>query len=153
MHNIFYTWNEAIQNSYDLAEKVQASGFLPDRVVGIIRGGVISGTIISYFLGKEFQALDANLRDYPHWEHYVPKRGDKKVLYVDDIIDSGETFSRIRERIYDNRFDIEARYATLWYNNECELFKPDYFAIRICKKIHQKVGSFSWTYQNLIKKA
>ena len=50
MHNIFYTWNEAIQNSYDLAEKVQASGFLPDRVVGIIRGGVITGTIISYFL-------------------------------------------------------------------------------------------------------
>ena len=85
MHNIFYTWDEAIQNSYDLAEKVQADGFLPDRVVGIIRGGVITGTIISYFLGKEFQALDANLRDYPHWEHYVPKKGDKKVLFVDDI--------------------------------------------------------------------
>ena len=86
MHNIFYTWNEAIQNSYDLAEKIQASGFLPDRVVGIIRGGVITGTIISYFLGKEFQALDANLRDYPHWEHYVPKKGDKKVKNFNTVI-------------------------------------------------------------------
>ena len=145
MHNIIYTWNEAIQNSYDLAEKIQASGFNPDRVVGIIRGGVITGTIISYFLGKEFQALDANLRDYPHWEHYVPKKGDKKVLFVDDIIDSGETFSRIRERIYDNRFDIEARYATLWYNNECELFKPDYFAIDIAKDSSESWIILPWT--------
>ena len=71
MHNIFYTWNEAIQNSYDLAEKVQASGFLPDRVVGIIRGGVISGTIISYFLGKEFQADRTHFQD----QNYYPRKG------------------------------------------------------------------------------
>ena len=61
MHNIIYTWDEAIQNSYDLAEKIQADGFIPDRVVGIIRGGVITGTIISYFLGKEFHQYSMEL--------------------------------------------------------------------------------------------
>lgn len=145
MHNIIYTWDEAIKNSYSLAEKIQDDGFIPDRVVGIIRGGVITGTIISYFFGKEFQALDADLRDYPHWEHYVPKKADRKVLFVDDILDSGETFSRIQERIQEKEFNIEVKFATLWYNNECELFTPDYFAIDIAKDSTESWIILPWT--------
>ena len=147
MYNINYTWKEAISNTHDLYSSISETSFIPDRIVGIVRGGLIPAVIISGLFGKPMQTLHTSLRDYPNWENYKPKRNDKNVLFVEDIVDSGETFFHIRERIDKEFPNINAKFATLWYNNECKMFRPDFFAIEIAKDSTNSWIIFPWTPQ------
>ena len=76
-----------------LVRQLVLSDYKPAVIVGIARGGLTPGVMISHWLNLPFKPIHASLRDFPHWEAYLPKPTDKRVLVVDDICDSGETFS------------------------------------------------------------
>ena len=64
-----------------------------------------------------------------------------KVLIVDDICDSGETFERLSNYIKENiNHECEVRFSALWRNNECD-FEPHYY-IRDLAKDTDKVWIF-----------
>ena len=133
MEKLFYTWDEQFDDTNKMCDQLEADEFIPDVVVGISRGGLIPGVMISHKLEIPFKPVHASTRDFPHWENYLPKPKDEKILIVDDICDSGETFVRLSEYIRDNiNFECDVRFASLWWNNECE-FKPHYFIRDLAK--------------------
>ena len=156
-----------------LVRQLVLSDYKPAVIVGIARGGLTPGVMISHWLNLPFKPIHASLRDFPHWEAYLPKPTDKRVLVVDDICDSGETFSKMTDHINDPRKaqmdpmgypmekfpketvprpqfsakgkkgNTEVRFATLWWNNECD-FKPHYW-VRDCAKDSGKIWiHFPW---------
>ena len=99
MEKLFYTWDEQFDDTNKMCDQLEADEFIPDVVVGISRGGLIPGVMISHKLEIPFKPVHASTRDFPHWENYLPKPKDEKILIVDDICDSGETFVRLSEYI------------------------------------------------------
>ena len=117
MEKLFYTWDEQFDDTNKMCDQLEADEFIPDVVVGISRGGLIPGVMISHKLEIPFKPVHASTRDFPHWENYLPKPKDEKILIVDDICDSGETFVRLSEYIRDNiNFECDVRFASLWWN-------------------------------------
>ena len=123
--------------------------YMPQVIVGIARGGLTPGVMLSHWLNLPFKPIHASLRDFPHWETYLPKPTDDRILVVDDICDSGETFIKMSDHIkgpkinYPMELPTEIRFATLWWNNECS-FKPHYW-VRDCAKDSGKIWiHFPW---------
>ena len=133
MKKLIYTWEQQIDDTNLICEKIEADEFKPDVIVGISRGGLIPGVMISHKLNIPFKPVHASTRDFPHWENYLPKSNDSKVLIVDDICDSGETFERLSNYIKDNiNHECDVRFSALWWNNECD-FEPHYYTRDLAK--------------------
>ena len=133
MDKLIYTWEQQIEDTNLICEKITEDNFKPDVIVGISRGGLIPGVMISHKLNIPFKPVHASTRDFPHWENYLPKSHDSKVLIVDDICDSGETFVRLSNYIIENiNHECEVRFSALWWNNECD-FEPHYYTQDIAK--------------------
>ena len=109
-----------------LCRTISLDKFDPQVIVGISRGGLTPGVMMSHWMQKPFKPIKTSLRDFPEWEDYLPKKTDERVLIVDDICDSGETFQKISDFITERGVDVEVRFASLWWNNECN-FEPHYY--------------------------
>ena len=143
-NKLWYDWKEMRRDVNSLCREIVLDKFDPDVIVGLSRGGLTPGVMMSHWMKKPFKPIKTALRDYPEWEDYLPRKTDKRVLIVDDVCDSGETFYKIREHITsrkENRVDV--RFATLWWNNECN-FKPHYFAQEIAKDSTNTWINFCW---------
>ena len=84
---------------------------------------------------RRTRKLYSRKRAFPStlWENYLPKPNDSKVLIVDDICDSGETFERLSNYIKENiNHECEVRFSALWWNNECD-FEPHYYTRDLAK--------------------
>jgi hypoxanthine phosphoribosyltransferase len=100
--------------------------------------------MMSHWMKKPFKPIKTALRDYPEWEDYLPRKTDKRVLIVDDVCDSGETFHKIRNHINDRKKNgVDVRFAVLWWNNECN-FEPHYYAQEIAKDSTNTWINFCW---------
>ena len=133
MEKLHYTWDEQLADTQTVCKLIEQDDFMPDVIVGISRGGLIPGVMISHKLNIPFKPVHASTRDFPHWENYLPKPKDSKVLIVDDICDSGETFEKLSQYIKENiNHECDVRFVSLWWNNECD-FKPHYFIKEIAK--------------------
>jgi len=134
----WYDWKEMRRDVNTLCREIVLAKFDPDVIVGISRGGLLPGVMMSHWLQKPFKPIKAALRDFPEWEDYLPRKTDKRVLIVDDICDSGETLQRIASHIkgpkekQSSKIDCDVRFATLWWNNEIE-FEPHYYAQEMAK--------------------
>ena len=129
MEKLIYTWEQQIEDRYLICEKIEADGFKPDVIVGISRGGLIPGVMISHKLSIPFKPVHASTRDFPHWENYLPKSNDSKVLIVDDLADSGITLKKSIDWLnhtYGFYIDEPIRTGVLFYK-AVSAFKPDYY--------------------------
>ena len=132
-----------------LCREILLDGFNPEVIVGLSRGGLTPGVMMSHWMKKPFKPVKASLRDFPEWEDYLPKKTDERVLIVDDICDSGETFDRIKSYIKGPRINqplelpVEVRFATLWWNNECNV-EPHYYVNEIAKDSTGTWIHFPW---------
>ena len=132
-----------------LCREILLDGFNPEVIVGLSRGGLTPGVMMSHWMQKPFKPVKASLRDFPEWEDYLPKKTDERVLIVDDICDSGETFDRIKSYIKGPRINqplelpVEVRFATLWWNNECNV-EPHYYVNEIAKDSTGTWIHFPW---------
>ena len=132
-NKIWYKWKEMRRDVNSLCREILLDKFDPDVIVGLSRGGVTPGVMMSHWMEKPFKSIKASLRDFPEWEDYLPRKTDERVLIVDDICDSGETFHKIREHINERKENgVDVRFATLWWNNECN-FEPHYYINEIAK--------------------
>ena len=145
---LWYNWKEMKRDTNTLCREIILDKFNPEVIVGISRGGLLPGVMISHWMEKPFKPIKAALRDFPEWEDYLPRTTDKRILIVDDICDSGKTFEKIHKHIVEkrdvsNRDNLEVRFATLWWNNEVE-FKPHYY-VQECAKDSEDIWiHFPW---------
>ena len=141
---LWYDWREMRRDVNTLCREIVLDKFDPNVIVGLSRGGLTPGVMMSHWMKKPFKTIKASLRDFPEWENYLPRKTDDRVLIVDDICDSGETFSRIREHINERKENgVDVRFATLWWNNECN-FTPHYYVYDIAKDSTNTWIMFPW---------
>ena len=148
-NKLWFSWEEMRRDVNTLCREILLDGFNPEVIVGLSRGGLTPGVMMSHWMQKPFKPVKASLRDFPEWEDYLPKKTDERVLIVDDICDSGETFDRIKSYIKGPRINqplelpVEVRFATLWWNNECNV-EPHYYVNEIAKDSTGTWIHFPW---------
>ncbi|GLI26021.1 phosphoribosyltransferase [Agromyces rhizosphaerae] len=127
-------WEDFAIASRDLASDVLGSGFRPDVVIAIARGGLLLAGAIAYALGTKncgsinvefYTGVDARLPEPivsgPMLD--APALEGKRVLLVDDVSDSGRTLKKVVGMITDAGADV--RTATLYVKSQTVLV-PDY---------------------------
>ena len=146
MNKLWYDWKEMRRDVNSLCREIVLDKFDPDVIVGLSRGGLTPGVMMSHWMNKPFKPIKTALRDFPEWEDYLPRKTDERVLILDDVCDSGITFTRIREHIQKNALEeinCDVRFAVLWWNNEIE-FEPDYYVNEIAKDSTNTWIHFPW---------
>ncbi len=101
------SWNDFTKASQCLADQVRESGFKPDLILAISRGGLAPAATLAYALGVRRTAT-VNVQFYDAPEHHARaplllppllQLGDLRdahILVVDDVADSGATLSLVR---------------------------------------------------------
>ncbi|RXA21992.1 phosphoribosyltransferase [Methanosarcina sp. MSH10X1] len=134
------TFNEVLRLSRILAREIKASGYIPDLIVAIGRGGYVPGRLISDFLlfdnltsmKIEHYTRAANLREEARIKFPLPiDITGKKVLIVDDITDTGETLKLAVDYALSLKPAV-VRTAVLQHKT-CSAFTPDFYSRKIIK--------------------
>ena len=142
---LWYKWDEMRRDVNTLCRTISLDKFDPQVIVGLSRGGLTPGVMMSHWMQRPFKPIKTSLRDYPEWEDYLPKKTDDRVLIVDDICDSGETFQRISDFIKERGVGVEVRFASLWWNNEVD-FEPHYYVQECAKDTEGIWIHFPWEH-------
>lgn len=136
-----------------LAEEIRTKDVLPHYIVGITRGGLVPATYLSHMLDIPLLTMRFSLRDHAYQERfeYIIKclKGGKRLLFVDDICDEGETLAQIWEIIKEKTGDETmgwtfAKSAVLINNLGQQHFKPDYAGTEINKATDPVWIVFPW---------
>ena len=129
----------------DIVSQMYSDDWRPDYIVGVTRGGLIPVVMMSHYTGIKMHTLDVRLRDADHSpEHAVwmseEAGAGKRILILDDINDTGETFKWIVKDWEESNppadwLDIwgnNVRFATI-IDNAPSKFDVDYTSIEINK--------------------
>jgi hypoxanthine phosphoribosyltransferase len=117
------SWDRIYSLLLKLAETVRKSGFEPDVIVGVSRGGWIPARIMSDLLETpklanvttEFYVGVAETKREPSITQSVSVSvKDKKVLVVDDVADTGESLKLVNSHLK-NQGASEIKIATIYY--------------------------------------
>tara|TARA_X000000368_G_scaffold144622_1_gene113993 strand:- start:371 stop:805 length:435 start_codon:yes stop_codon:yes gene_type:complete len=124
----------------EIVKQIDISGFNPEIIVSINRGGCIPGVYLSHFLNKPHKMVDIKSIDNQKISVNTLKKF-KSALIIDDINDTGKTFSIVKETFDNTNADI--RYAAL-INNISSKTKIEYHGQIINKKENQIWYVFPW---------
>jgi len=163
-----YTWEDVHKCAHKLALELYKTGFRPDYIVGINRGGLPVSVVLSHLLDCNHYALDVRLRDNKGesgpesncWMAedafgYVSEidRDDvwnkstsdpakkKKILIVDDINDTGATFNWIKQDWQSGCLPYSPAWDTVWGQNVR-------FAV-MCEKTHTEFDGVDYVWQEI----
>lgn len=135
----FITWAEGITLSEKLAREIQDSGYSPDVVVAISRGGLVPARIVSDILGVDdvvtigvkYWGLAQRRAERPVLYHGIEPGvvQGKKVVVVDEVADTGHTL-HLTKNLLDLMGAAEAKTAVLHLKTTSR-FTPDYYAEKI----------------------
>ena len=128
------TWNKIYAILLSQAEKIRQSGFKPDVIIGVTRGGWVPARVLSDLLGipdlvtvrVEFYLGVAETKNEPVLTQGVSGVvTGKKALIVDDVADTGKSLHLAREHVL-QQGATEIRIATV-YRKPWSIIKPDYY--------------------------
>lgn len=148
------TWDGFGTATRDLARTILASGFEPEVVVAIARGGLLPAGAIAYGLGAkncgainvEFYTGIGTVLDAPE---VLPPELDmayldgRRVLLVDDVADSGKTLALAVQLLKDKGADV--RSVTI-YTKPTTIIQPDY-----AWKDTDLWINFPWSFQGTVR--
>jgi hypoxanthine phosphoribosyltransferase len=134
------TWGRFYALCRRLAEDIRASGYRPEVIVAIGRGGWMPGRVLADLL--ELMNLTSFKVEHYHGTHReslarvrYPLAADLsglRVLLVDDVSDSGDTFRVALEHLRTRAPPAEVRTAVL-HHKIVSAFAPDLYAARVVK--------------------
>lgn len=137
---LYISWQEVVDLCYRLASKVLRSGYEPDAIVAILRGGVVPALLLSDMLAVEnFYAMRVKhwgiareLYDVPVVEQLPQARlQGSSVLLVDEVADTGKTLARAVEEL--RRLGVSEVKTAVLHVKPTSSFEPDYYAGRLDK--------------------
>jgi len=152
----------------EIVRQMYDKNYRPDYIVGLTRGGLIPGVMLSHYLNIPFYALDpaeSNL-----WmaeeafgsvsleeQELIKSRWDvskrKNILIIDDINDTGNTFKHIIKDWRSGCFPKEAAWDSVWHRNvkfavlienQSSDFDADFVGLEINKAENPEWCVFPW---------
>jgi len=139
------SWEEVVDWSRELAKKIRESGYKPDVVIAVARGGYVPARLLCDFLGIEnllsiqsqhwTEAAKMAEKAIIKFKYHVDLKGYKALL-VDDIVDTGESLLLARDFILKEWKPDELKIAALQWISPVSKFKPDYY--------HLEVKEWTW---------
>lgn len=147
------TWDAFGQACRDLARRVLDSGFVPEVVVAIARGGLLPAGAIAYGLGVkncgamnvEFYTGVGTVLERPE---VLPPELDmsylagRRVLLVDDVADSGRTLQLAVRLLTDQGAQVR---SAVVYTKPTTVQEPDYSWRRTSLWI-----DFPWSFRGTV---
>lgn len=106
-------------------------------IVGITRGGLMPGVILSNLLNVPMKTVQYSSKhgagDNKNHENILPEMDENSILLVDDICDSGRTLHEV-SKVYQNRGHL-VHSAVIYFKDlkEKTLHRPDVWAVKISK--------------------
>lgn len=140
--DLWVSWEEYNRLIETLCLKVYESGWVFDKILCLARGGVRVGDVISRIydvpLGilatssyREAAGTQQGELDIAQFITITRGSLDGRVLLVDDMVDTGLTFNRVREHLRKQFPAItELRTAVLWWKGRAQA-TPDYYVDRL----------------------
>lgn len=160
MNKLNLTWQDVEYNVLEIARQIHLSGWRPDLIMGIDRGGLPVSTMLSHFLKVKHESIKVSLRDQEAggcesvlWAPEEVLEG-KRILLVDDINDSGATQTWIKQdwassvagvaaEFVEEHWNKNIRWASLVENSASKEFS-DYYGIEINKAEEDVWVDFPW---------
>jgi hypothetical protein len=132
------SWDQFHTLARQLALRVQSSGFKPDMIVAIGRGGYMPARVLSDYLdiynlsGFKIEHYRAAKKQAEARVRYPLSANVKglKLLLVDDVSDGGETFEVAVSHLHERGPPAEIRTAVL-HHKIVSSFIPDFYAAEV----------------------
>lgn len=134
------SWTRFQKLAMVLANKIRATDYLPDIIIAIGRGGYMPARLLSDYFGimdLTTVKIEHYRGSYKHPEAVVkyPLTADvngKRILLVDDVSDSGDTFAIALTHIAEHGTPEHIRTAVL-HHKTTSIFLPDFYAQKVVK--------------------
>jgi hypoxanthine phosphoribosyltransferase len=175
-------WEEVVGWCRALAAKIEESGFKPDVIVAIARGGYVPARLLCDFLDVHdllsLQVLHwgraAEITAVAHVKYpYDVDLAGKRVLLVDDIVDTGDSVIVARDYILSRWRPAELKVAAMQWISPVAKIKPDFYVDEVKEWVwyqypwtraedttnffekiigeRAKEGKREWTYEELVR--
>ena len=148
------SWTEHVEGINALGEQILASGWQPTAILGISRGGLIPAAMLSYTFDvrliqsvrvQHYDGENIRLESGPQFvEETRPFDAlniyTKRLLIVDDIIDTGETLKLVRDAARDHADEVKV--AALYVRSD-QKHSADWYW-----KVEDEWVVFPWAPEN-----
>jgi len=141
-----YSENNFLDDLQRIERDIINSGKHYDYIVGIVRGGAIPAVCLSHRLELPMKCVSwstfhAEQMKESAWDIAEDIQDGKRVLVVDDILDSGRTIRELLDDWGTTREQIDI--AVLVYNIDQKII-PDFYGRKINKSIDPSWVTFWW---------
>lgn len=134
------SWNRFAGLCRQLADKLDSAGYRPDLVIAIARGGYAPARVLADYFGV-MNVASIKVEHYKGPRQMVKARirhplpahiEGRRVLIVDDVSDTGDTFEVAVPHIRERLPGAEIRTAVLLHKAACPVL-PDFWAKKVVK--------------------
>ena len=137
--DLYVSWEEYHTKIEQLAAKIYESQWEFDQILCLARGGLRIGDVLSRIYNKPLAILSATSYGGKDFQErgsltiankitMTTAKLGKRILLVDDLVDSGVTLDQILVWLKQHQeYEIaEVRSAVLWFK-ACSVARPDYY--------------------------
>lgn len=141
--------DDFVASVHDLAAAIAADGWTPDFIIGIGRGGLSPAVYLSHATGRPMLSVDyssqvKDFADEPLVKLAGRTRDGERLLFLDDINDSGRTITHLRQALAAaDAVEDRVRFATL-IDNVSSAERVDYRARTIDRHVTKDWFVFPW---------
>jgi len=134
------SWDEIVDWARDLSNKIISSGWGPEVIMAVARGGYVPARLVCDNLGVT-DLVSVQVVHWPSTAQVIEKafikheaKGEslmgKRVLVIDDIVDTGDSIA-LAKAYAEKAGASEVRSAALQWISTVAKFKPDYYSLNV----------------------